>query len=78
MEAKKGDILNQMAIISDLLEKMNLESTRETTVLINLDTKEYNRILKTIKEKTKAKMDTDDKRFIVHIGLISFIFILDN
>jgi len=78
MEAKKGDILNQIAIISDLLEKMNLESTRETTVLINLDTKEYNRILKTIKEKTKAKMDTDDNRFIVHIGLISFIFILDN
>ena len=37
---KKGDVLNQLAIISDLLEKINLD-TLSTTIIIELNKVEF-------------------------------------
>jgi hypothetical protein len=70
---KKGDILNQLAIISDLLEKANLE-TKEKSVLFTLDTKEFDKMYDVIVKKTKVKSNTIKNTFSVKIGEIDFVF----
>ena len=47
---KKGDFLNQIAIISDLLEKINAEAESKT-IILELNEKEFNRVYKLINEK---------------------------
>ena len=37
---KKGELLNQLAIISDLLEKLNT-NTESTTIVLNLKEEEF-------------------------------------
>ena len=70
---KKGDILNQLAIISDLLEKTNLE-TKEKSVLFVLDAKEFDKMYDIIVKKTKVKSNTIENTFSVKIGEIDFVF----
>jgi hypothetical protein len=70
---KKGDILNQLAIISDLLEKTNLE-VKEKSVLFVLDMKEFNKMYDVIVKKTKVKNSTIENTFSVKIGEIDFVF----
>ena len=70
---KKGEIFNQLAIISDLLENLNLEST-EKSVLFVLNKVEFDRIYDLIIKKVKVKADTADTTFSVKIGEIDFVF----
>lgn len=70
---KKGEILNQLAIISDLLEKVNLE-TLFTTVTFELDEKEFNVIYNKIIKKAKVTSTDLNNVFAVKIGEINFIF----
>jgi CRP-like cAMP-binding protein len=72
---KKGEILNQLAIISDLLENANLE-TKEKTVLFVLDKKEFDKMYGVIVKMTKVKSNTIDTTFSVKIGEIDFVFAL--
>jgi hypothetical protein len=75
---KKGDLLNQMAIISDLIENMNLKSEKETTVLINLEKDEFERIFKLVNVKTKTNLNPKENKFTVGIGEVVYIFNIDN
>ena len=70
---KKGEILNQLAIIADLLEKMNLESQAKT-LIIQLEKNEFERIynLITIKKNGKTKMVKDT--FSMSIGDVEIVF----
>lgn len=72
---KKGEILNQLAIISDLLENSNLEA-KEKNVLFVLEKKEFDKIYNAIVKKTKVKSNTIDTTFSVKIGEIDFVFAL--
>lgn len=74
---KKGDFFNQIAIISDLLEKINLES-ESRTVILELKEDEFNRIYKLITDKTKQKISTVKNKFSITIGEISVIFSKSN
>jgi CRP-like cAMP-binding protein len=47
---RKGDILNQLAIISDLLEKINAE-TKSTTIVLELSNQEFLKAFDTIQKK---------------------------
>ena len=47
MEKKKGELLNQLAIISDLIEKLNLDSVNQTTFFEVNDT-EFDRVKKLV------------------------------
>ena len=47
---KKGDVLNQLAIISDLLEKINLD-TLSTTIIIELNKVEFEKAFEIFKKK---------------------------
>lgn len=74
---KKGDFFNQIAIISDLLEKINLE-TESRTVIFELKEDEFNRIYNLITDKTKQKISTVKNKFSITIGEVSLIFSKSN
>jgi hypothetical protein len=71
---KKGEIFNQLAIISDLLEGVNLES-EATSVLFMLKEEEFNKIFDKISKKdNRKKSDEQEITFSVRIGKIEFVF----
>lgn len=73
MSNKKGEILNQLAIISDLLEKVNFVSNG-TSVLIELSEEEFDRIRNYISVKQKVDIEDDGAVFSIVIGEINFVF----
>lgn len=74
---KKGDFLNQIAIISDLLEKINAE-VESKTIILELNEKEFNRVYKLINEKTKGNIATVKNKFSIVIGEVNIIFSKSN
>lgn len=77
MSEKKGEILNQLAIISDLLEKVNM-SFKNSSVLIEVDEDEFNRIRQYISVKQKVDLEDDGTVFSIVIGEIDFVFSMNN
>jgi hypothetical protein len=73
MSEKKGDILNQLALISDLLEKVNIE-TKNTSVLIEVSEDEFSRVKNYISVKQKVDTDDSESVFAIVIGDIDFVF----
>ena len=73
MSEKKGDILNQLAIISDLLEKVNIE-VKNTSVLLEVSDEEFERIRKYISVKQKIDLEDDESVFSIVIGDVDFVF----
>ena len=70
---KKGEIFNQLAIISDLLENINLESESKS-VVIELNNDEFEKLFKKTIKKTKSQSDMDETTFTMKIGYIDFVF----
>ena len=72
---KKGEILNQLALIADLLEKANIEST-STSVIFVLDEKDFRELFTKITKKTKSDSTTENMEttFSAKIGDIEFVF----
>jgi hypothetical protein len=73
MSKKKGDILNQLAIISDLLEKVNVE-VKNTSVLLEVTNEEFDRVRKYISIKQKVDLEDNESVFSIVIGDIGFVF----
>ena len=74
---KKGNILTQMAIISDLLENVNMVS-ENVRVVFDIKDKEYNRVLDYFMKSAKIKLDKSSDTFNVEIGKVSFVFSKSN
>lgn len=72
---KKGEIFNQLAIISDLLENINLESESKS-VIIELNGNEFEKLFKKTIKKTKSQSDMDETTFTLKIGYVDFVFTL--
>ncbi len=70
---KKGDLLNQLAIVSDLLEKLNIES-ESTTIVIGLNEKEFLKTFDVIQKRYNRKMEKPENTFKISIGVIDVIF----
>ena len=70
---KKGDLLNQLAIIVDLLEKMNLNS-KSTTIIIDLSEDEYLKTFDYFNKKNKGGYTSNSKTFNIKIGLSDIVF----
>jgi len=73
---KKGDMLNQLAIIADLMEKLNIDYN-DSTIIFNVNEKEFENIYNYTSRKNNdifipLKSDVND--FILNIGDISIIF----
>jgi hypothetical protein len=70
---KKGDIINQIALISDLIEKMNLNKVTSTLIFdlkedVFLETFDY------VNKKHNNKMSKPEKVFTIKIGEVDIIF----
>ena len=74
---KKCDILNQLAIISDLLEKANIESG-STTIIMELSEVEFNKTFQIIKKKYNGKIDNPSNTFTITIGNVDIVFNTSN
>ena len=74
---KKGDLLNQLAIISDLLEKVNAEIESQTIVL-ELNKTEFNKVFKIIEKKYGKVMEISTDTFTINMGVVNIIFNTSN
>jgi hypothetical protein len=70
---KKGELLNQLAIISDLLEKVNLE-TKSVTLVIETNEKDFNVAIENVEKKYGKKIEKVDDTFTITIGFVDIIF----
>lgn len=70
---KKGDLLNQLAIISDLCEKMNV-STKSTTMVVELDENTYLDTFNYFLKKYKNNPSNPGKTFTIKIGELDVVF----
>jgi hypothetical protein len=70
---KKGELLNQLAIISDLLEKINLESESRTIVL-ELPKKDFEDTFELIQKKYSRRMEKPKNSFSITIGMVDIVF----
>jgi hypothetical protein len=70
---KKGELLNQLAIISDLLEKVNIDSQNKT-VIIELNETEFISTFQLIQKKYGRMMDKPENKFSIKIGEVDFVF----
>jgi hypothetical protein len=74
---KKGDLLNQLAIISDLLEKLNVETDTQT-IIIELSEEEFIKTFEKIQKKYGRKMDKPQNTFTINMGNVDIIFNTNN
>jgi hypothetical protein len=74
---KKGDLLNQLAIITDLLEKINLD-TKSISVSINLESNEFDLIFDIIEKKYGRRIDEVNNTLTITIGFIDILFNKNN
>jgi hypothetical protein len=74
---KKGEILNQLAIISDLLENANIES-KSSTIIIELNKVEFEKTFEIVKKKYSKKIDTPEDTFTIAIGNVDIVFNMSN
>lgn len=74
---KKGDLFNQLAIVSDLLEKCNVISTNQT-IVFELTREEFVRIYKLTQLKAKKSLEVPKTSFSVKIGSVDIVFNMSN
>jgi len=77
MIEKKGELLNQLAIISDLIEKVNVES-KSQTIIFELSNMEFENVFKLIQSKKGVKMDKPSNSFSITIGMVDIVFNTNN
>lgn len=73
---KKGSIITQLALISDLFERANM-SASDVTITLVVDQKEFMRLFKLFTKKAHAKLEIIDDTFTVRIGTVVYVFSLN-
>jgi len=74
---KKGDLLNQLALISDLVEKLNADM-KSNTIIFEVSKLEFDRIYQYIEKKNNRKSVTPKDRFTITIGVVDIVFSTNN
>ena len=74
---KKGDLFNQLAIISELIEKCNLISVSQT-IVIEVTKDEFDRIYKIVQSKVRFTTGFPKETFNVKIGNVNIVFNMSN
>lgn len=70
---KKGDLLNQLAIISDLIEKINA-NIKSNTLVFEVSKAEFDTIFEYIEKKYNRKSEKPKDRFTITIGVVDIVF----
>jgi|688.fasta_scaffold615215_2 hypothetical protein len=74
---KRGDLFNQLAIVSDLIEKCNLVSVSQT-IVIEVSKEEFDRIYKIVQSKVRFTTGFPKDTFNVKIGNLNIVFNMNN
>lgn len=74
---KKGELLNQLAIITDLIEKANI-NTKSQTLILELDEETFMNTFNKIQERYGRKMDKPTGTFSIKIGQVEIVFNTNN
>lgn len=74
---KKGDLLNQLAIVSDLLEKVNA-TTKSTTLVFEVSNSEFERIFDYMGKKQNTRNEKPKDKFTITIGVVDIVFSTNN
>lgn len=74
---KKGDLLNQLALISDLIEKINAD-IKSNTIIFEVSKVEFDKIYQYIEKKNNRKSETPKDRFTITIGNLDIVFSTSN
>lgn len=74
---KRGDLFNQLAIISDLIGKCNVDSNNQT-IIFELSREEFVRIYKLTQLKAKQSLEVPKTSFNIKIGGVNIIFNMNN
>lgn len=77
MVENSGDVLNQLALISDLVEKLNLNSISKTLTFM-LDKNEFLSMFFLVENKYGKKMPAPTNTFEMKIGEVKIIFNKNN
>lgn len=70
---KKGELLNQLAIISDLVENLGVD-TKSQTLIFELSKVEFEKSFDLIQKKYGRRMETPKDSFTITIGMVDIIF----
>ena len=70
---KKGELLNQLAIISDLIENLNTEAESKILTL-ELNSEAFSNAFVLIQKKYGRKMEKPKDSFSITIGMVDIIF----
>lgn len=74
---KKGDLFNQLAIISDLIEKCNVNSNNQT-IIFELSREEFVGVYKKTQLKAGLSLEVPKTSFNIKIGNVNIIFNMNN
>lgn len=77
---KKGDALNQLAIIADLIEKVNIDYN-SSTIIFNVNEKEFENVYNYTARRnndTFVPLKKDVKDFTLNIGDVKIIINKNN
>jgi hypothetical protein len=74
---KKGNPLNQLAIVSDLLEKINL-NVESTILVLTLNKDEFEKIFDMVQKKQNTTIERPDNTFQLKIGEVEIFFNMSN
>jgi len=74
---KKGELLNQLAIISDLIERINI-NTESATIIIEQKKEDFEKSFIEIQKKYGIKTEKPDDTFQITIGEVNIIFSTNN
>jgi len=74
---KKGEFLNQLAVISDLIESLSVD-TKSQTLIFELSKVEFERAFDLIQKKYGRKMDQPLDSFTISIGMVDIVFNTSN
>lgn len=74
---KKGDLLNQLAIITDLVEKINVDS-KSNTLVFELSKSEFDRVFEYLEKKYERKTEKPKNTFTIQMGNVDIVFNTSN
>lgn len=75
--SKKGDLLNQLAIISDLLENVNA-NLKSTTIVFEVSKPEFDIVFEYIEKKYNRRSEKPKDKFTITIGNVDIVFSTNN
>ena len=70
---KKDEILNQLAKISDSIDKINVR-TKSSTIVLELSRMDFDNVYDEMVRKYGRKIDKPKDTFTITIGMVDFVF----